>query len=140
MITENQKLKELMNSLNSLNKSISDMEKTTVVQLYNQTKNEEELKSREYEMLVSTIQSKCDHKLWYHVSTSRDDFECRTYCLCKCLDCDARTEERSKSFKYMIDTKESFNTVQAKYQEFKNITKDDDIVYKLLKEYLEGLK
>jgi ABC-type uncharacterized transport system fused permease/ATPase subunit len=138
MIIENEKLKELGTKLQDLNQNISDIENKEIVKLYNRMKSEREKTSREYEQLVSNIQNECNHKFWYHLSTSSDDYEGRTYFTCKCLDCDFVTEDRSRSFGYVIDTKENFYTVQSKYQEFRKITKDDDTLYRLLKEHFQS--
>jgi len=91
--------------------------------------------------LIEEIQNNCKHETWYHISTSNDEYEGRTYFTCKCLDCDHIEEDRSRDFKNVIYTKKNFRDVQIKYKELKRITNNPKLILEILNEqYIEFKK
>lgn len=124
---------KLNKNLIDINISIKNLENDESVQIYNQYKKEE--LNKDIQSLTSKMQSQCKHPIWYHIETSTDAFEGRTYYLCKCLECGYQTERRGRDFNgIVIHIKNKFSSVQDKYFEFKNITNDTNIIRTLLQE------
>lgn len=119
MIIENKNLDNLYNKYYDLRKNIKALEKKDVIQKYNTYKIQKEEILTSIENLVRNIQENCNHKIWYFLSSSTDDYEGRTYYTCKCLDCDYIEEARSKYFINIIRTKMKFSEVQKEYKKNK---------------------
>ena len=134
------KILELNHYLNNINKNIKDLETNSIIQLYNKQKQDKGKVNREIESTTNKMQSECKHPIWYHINTSGDYFEGRTYYMCKCLECGYQTERISRDFnKMVIHTEEKFSVIQDKYFEFKKITNDINIIKSLLEEKFKGV-
>ena len=134
------KILELNDYLDNINIGIKVLETNSIIQLYNEQKTEKEKINRQIKSMINKMQSECKHPIWYHINTSQDYFEGRTYYLCKCLECGYQTERISREFnKMVIHTEETFSIIQDKYFEFKKITNDINIIKSLLEEKFKGV-
>ena len=134
------KILELNDYLDNINIGIKVLETNSIIQLYNEQKTEKEKINRQINSMTNKMQSECKHPIWYHVSTSGDYFEGRTYYMCKCLECGYQKERISRDFnKMVIHTEETFSIIQDKYFEFKKITNDINIIKSLLEEKFKGV-
>ena len=130
----------LNNILNEVDIGMRILEENEIVKIYNGYKKIKEETSRDVQSMTNKMQSECKHPIWYHVSTSGDYFEGRTYYMCKCLECGYQTERISRDFnKMVIHTEEKFSVIQDKYFEFKKITNDINIIKSLLEEKFKGV-
>ena len=134
MDVENEQLNKIIDAFNQNNIIISELEKIDIIKDYNTYKSENENLLKYINESIEKIQANCNHDIWYHINTSKDDYEGRSYYNCRCLNCGLIFEDRTRTFKNVIFTKEKFEVVKEKYNELKKITENVNILFQLLKE------
>lgn len=135
------KIDELIVEIQENSLRIRQLEQEELVKEYRERTKIASKLSEKYLREIYIKQFNCEHAVWYKMRESTDDYECRTYYTCKCLDCGKVEENRDRDFNGLIlDTEIKYEKVKEIYEEVCKITNVKETRESLLREWIYEIR